>query len=100
MADKDVIKSSMNVFFDPKDPFYKEHFPSHAVVPGSFILEAFITTIHQSEIKRPVKKLKKIQFKTFASPGHYEITTTLIKETIFCELKKEETLFAKAVFTL
>jgi 3-hydroxyacyl-[acyl-carrier-protein] dehydratase len=57
--------------FDPQDPIYADHFPGRPVVPGSLILEAFLTAA------RPVMKgpggctLENFRFRRFLTPGRY-----------------------------
>lgn len=88
----------INVFFDPADPFYNDHFPSHPVVPGSFILQAFLNAIKDINGIKTCGTVKKIQFKSFAAPGHYQILVQQQCQTLRCQLVKENKRYAEAVF--
>jgi 3-hydroxyacyl-[acyl-carrier-protein] dehydratase len=57
--------------FDPEDPIYADHFPGSPVVPGSLIIEAFVTAAG-TEIKRQGRCLiENFRFRRFVSPGRY-----------------------------
>ena len=64
-------------YFDPDDPIYTDHFPGRPVVPGSLIIEAFMTAV------RPVLKeqwstilVENFRFRHFISPGRYAFCVT------------------------
>ncbi|MCP4746682.1 MAG: hypothetical protein GY874_11175 [Desulfobacteraceae bacterium] len=84
------------LYFDPDDPIYAEHFPGHAVVPGSLIIQGFITAagdmLGDSRLKwEPVN----FGFRQFACPGHYDFR---IEERepgcLECFLLRGETMIA------
>jgi 3-hydroxyacyl-[acyl-carrier-protein] dehydratase len=59
-------------FFDPGDFIYTDHFPGNPVVPGSLIIEAFMSVV------RPVVEgawetlsVENFRFRHFISPGRY-----------------------------
>jgi 3-hydroxyacyl-[acyl-carrier-protein] dehydratase len=59
-------------FFDPDDAIYADHFPGKPIVPGSLIIEAFMTVV------RPVLEgrwkrfsVENFRFRRFISPGLY-----------------------------
>ena len=73
--------------FDPKDPIYAEHFPGHAVVPGSLIIQAFLKTVKQMGFT--VTSLARFRFKSFISPGPYPFELEITPGTIRCCLRHE-----------
>jgi 3-hydroxyacyl-[acyl-carrier-protein] dehydratase len=60
------------IFFDPQDSIYPDHFPGHPVVPGSLIIEAFIRVV--GPILKDNQKswvVENFRFRHFISPGRY-----------------------------
>lgn len=60
------------IFFDPQDGIYADHFPGHPVVPGSLIIEAFIRVVGPA-LKECGKRwsVENFRFRHFISPGRY-----------------------------
>ena len=58
-------------FFDPDDPIYQDHFPGHAVVPGSLIVHAFIEALGTLEHDPGRWSVSDFRFKRFIPPGRY-----------------------------
>lgn len=57
-------------FFDPDDPIYKDHFPGNPVVPGSLIVQAFLTACRKDFELQPCT-VEDFRFRKFISPGEY-----------------------------
>ena len=64
-------------FFDPDDAIYEDHFPGKPIVPGSLIIEAFLSVV------RPVVEdhwkgfsVENFRFRRFISPGPYAFRVT------------------------
>lgn len=74
--------------FDPADPIYNEHFPGRPVVPGTLIMEAFMTAVEQTGFK--VTRLNRFRFKTFVTPGSYPYELLIGPDAIRCRLRHKE----------
>ena len=57
-------------FFDPADPIYRDHFPGRPVVPGSLIVNAFMTALDGVH-GQSAWELRRFRFKRFVAPGRY-----------------------------
>jgi 3-hydroxyacyl-[acyl-carrier-protein] dehydratase len=57
--------------FDPEDPIYADHFPGNPVVPGSLIIEAFMTAAGPAMAKWRRCLVENFRFKRFIAPGRY-----------------------------
>jgi 3-hydroxyacyl-[acyl-carrier-protein] dehydratase len=64
-------------YFDPDDPIYADHFPGRPVVPGSLIVEAFMTAVRPF-LKEPwcIILVENFRFRHFISPGRYAFCVT------------------------
>ena len=58
-------------FFDPDDPIYADHFPGSPVVPGSLIIQAFVTAVRSCVAAQGACSIENFRFKRFISPGKY-----------------------------
>ncbi len=94
-AQKDIRQG--HFYFDPEDPIYKDHFPGHAVVPGSLIVSAFLKAAREQH-RQAMTIAKNFRFRRFVSPGHYayqiERIVTEEKERLVCTLYENETRVA------
>jgi 3-hydroxyacyl-[acyl-carrier-protein] dehydratase len=64
-------------FFDPCDVIYSDHFPGNPVVPGSLIIEAFITVVRPVlEERWETFSVENFRFRHFISPGIYAFRVT------------------------
>lgn len=68
-------------FFDPADPIYADHFPGNAVVPGSLIVQAFVSAAENVQGAAGQVMLENFRFKRFVSPGNYAYRMVLSAET-------------------
>jgi 3-hydroxyacyl-[acyl-carrier-protein] dehydratase len=60
------------IFFDPQDAIYPDHFPGHPVVPGSLIIEAFMRVVEPVLADGgKIWSLENFRFRHFISPGRY-----------------------------
>jgi 3-hydroxyacyl-[acyl-carrier-protein] dehydratase len=75
-------------FFDPDDKIYEVHFPSNPVVPGSVIVQAFMTAGNQAGFFIP-RILENFRFKKFVSPGTYEFIIEASSDVMECRLFHE-----------
>lgn len=65
-------------FFDPADPIYTDHFPGSAVVPGSLIVQAFMTAAVQIQGAEELAMVENFRFKRFVSPGTFAFRIALV----------------------
>jgi len=71
-------------FFDGTDPLYEGHFPGNPVVPGSLVVEAFVTMLQEAG-HTPVEA-KNFRFRTFIAPGIYSYKVRFDKGRASCKL--------------
>ena len=57
--------------FDPEDPIYADHFPGNPVVPGSLIIDAFLTAARPAMERLGQCFIENFRFRQFISPGRY-----------------------------
>lgn len=57
--------------FDPQDPIYQDHFPGNPVVPGSLIIEAFMTVARPALQGPGGCSIENFRFRQFIRPGRY-----------------------------
>jgi 3-hydroxyacyl-[acyl-carrier-protein] dehydratase len=64
-------------YFDPDDLIYADHFPGHPVVPGSLIIDAFMTAAG-SVLKERWRTIsvENFRFRHFIAPGRYTFCVT------------------------
>jgi 3-hydroxyacyl-[acyl-carrier-protein] dehydratase len=79
-----------DVFFDPEDPIYRDHFPGKPVVPGSMIIHAFFEAIKTAGFKPDYLSVKNFKFKHFLKPGNYRYRLEFGKTKIICRLFGEQ----------
>jgi 3-hydroxyacyl-[acyl-carrier-protein] dehydratase len=58
-------------YFDPEDPIYADHFPGRPVVPGSLIIDAFVTAARPAKARLEECLIENFRFRQFISPGRY-----------------------------
>ncbi len=58
-------------YFDPQDPIYQDHFPGHAVVPGTLIIHAFMEAVKSQAGEPRTCSIRDFRFKRFVAPGRY-----------------------------
>lgn len=68
---QDMQTSEGHFFFDPADPIYRDHFPGRPVVPGSLIVQAFMTVIDRLRCADALETVERFRFKRFIAPGTY-----------------------------
>ncbi|MGD9209625.1 MAG: hypothetical protein PVI90_02565 [Desulfobacteraceae bacterium] len=74
--------------FDPKDSIYNDHFPGHAVVPGSLVIWAFLNTVGQKGFF--ASSIDRFRFKSFISPGTYPFELEVSPSIIRCYLRHQQ----------
>lgn len=57
--------------FDPQDPIYQDHFPGSPVVPGSLIIDAFMTVARPALQGQGGCSVENFRFRQFIRPGRY-----------------------------
>lgn len=57
--------------FDPGDPIFADHFPGYPVVPGSLIINAFVTAAKSLIKTGSIYRIENFRFKRFITPGCY-----------------------------
>lgn len=60
--------------FDPEDPIYTDHFPGNPVVPGSLIIDAFVTAARAAMKGQGQCLVENFRFKHFICPDRYVFT--------------------------
>jgi len=58
-------------YFDPEDPIYTDHFPGRPVVPGSLIIDAFLTAAQSARERLEQCLIENFRFRQFICPGRY-----------------------------
>lgn len=86
-------------YFDPDDGIYKDHFPGNPVVPGSLIINAFITAIGWEKINGQIK-FEQFRFKKFVVPGEYKYSLKTEDNTIKCRLYDSKTEYTTGIINL
>lgn len=85
-------------FFDPEDRIYKDHFPGHAVVPGSLVVHAFATAAQNAGLLPATGDgmfhVEDFRFRRFISPGRYAYTIEPGKNRLTCRLLEKERVLA------
>ncbi len=85
-------------FFDPEDRIYIEHFPGHAVVPGSLIVHAFATAAKNAGLLTSGDfHVEGFRFRKFISPGRYAYTISPQEKRLACRLVEKENVLASGV---
>ncbi len=57
--------------FEPEDPVYEDHFPGNPVVPGTLIIDAFVTAARSVMEGQGGCSIDNFRFRHFISPGRY-----------------------------
>ncbi len=74
-------------YFDPEDLIYREHFPGHAVVPGSLIAGAFLEEAGKAdETASCCGLIENFRFLEFVAPGAYPFSMEKAEGGIRCRL--------------
>ena len=73
--------------FDVDDPIYTDHFPGYPVVPGSMIIDAFVTVVESIVKNQRAAGVENFRFKRFISPGCYAYRVIMeAEEKLNCAL--------------
>jgi len=81
------INISGNFDFCPDDPIYQEHFPGMPVVPGSYIIGAFIRRARNEG--EEITAFREFSFRAFLPPGSYRYSMNTTEKGLFCVLYRE-----------
>ena len=61
------------IFFDPEDSIYADHFPGNPVVPGSLIIAAFLRVVGlAAKAEGKSWSVENFRFRRFIPPGQYD----------------------------
>ncbi len=82
------------IFFDPADKIYTDHFPSNPIVPGSLIVNAFMTAAQNAGLVETLCYVEDFRFKQFVSPGEYPYRIEQMKDGLRCKLYNGNKLVA------
>jgi len=93
---EELKEIEIELFFNPADKIYKEHFKGAPVVPGSLIIESFYKLI-KSELKISPQKVVKMQFPHFTTPKKAIAQLKQKNGKIFCQLKQDNLIKAKGI---
>ena len=83
-------------FFDPDDKIYQDHFPGNPIVPGSLIIHAFMKACNIEDYVN--FQIHSFGFKKFVSPGEYEYKVEKKENKYFCNLLKQNEIYATGIF--
>lgn len=70
------------IFFDPEDRIYGDHFPGNPVVPGTLIANAFMEAARDIGFHRGTFEMENFRFRNFISPGEYPCTISISGEKL------------------
>jgi 3-hydroxyacyl-[acyl-carrier-protein] dehydratase len=76
-------------YFNPQDGIYADHFPSHPVVPGSLIIQAFL------DLAGSVRQIEEFRFRSFLVPGRYRYRLTRRDNGWDCLLLENEQIMVR-----
>jgi 3-hydroxyacyl-[acyl-carrier-protein] dehydratase len=79
-----LIRGSLR--FDTADGIYQDHFPGRPVVPGTLILQGFLTALADHGPQNRKLTVEKFQFKRFLAPGSYPYCIRLTRGEAMCAL--------------
>jgi 3-hydroxyacyl-[acyl-carrier-protein] dehydratase len=74
------------VHFDTADGIYRDHFPGRPVVPGTLILQGFLTALAGHGPRDETLSVIKLQFKRFLAPGRYAYRIRLTRGEARCAI--------------
>ena len=75
-------------YFDPADRIYQDHFPGNPVVPGSVIVNAFLTAGRDAGFIKETCTITNFRFKGFVSPGEHGFSLLMAGDQMKCRLHK------------
>jgi len=88
-------KISGKFYFDPNMEIFNTHFPGHPVVPGSMIVDKFISHLRDIKAKSFKKvEIRNFKFLKFISPGEYSFIIEQKRDLYKCMLFESEFLVA------
>ncbi|GAB6887761.1 hypothetical protein JCM13304A_12590 [Desulfothermus okinawensis JCM 13304] len=93
-------KISGAFYFDSKMDIFKTHFPGHPVVPGSIIVDKFISQIVGRGCEPVGLKIQGFKFLKFIPPGVYHFCIEPLNNGYYCQLFDDEMLVAKGEILL
>lgn len=85
--------------FAPEDACFQGHFPGQPVVPGSLIMALSLEAIHKDFAQDKSLTIKRFSFRSFATPGCYELHILLQSAIFFCRFCREQQIFAQGQIT-
>ncbi len=92
-ANKDMAYGTF--FFDPDERIYADHFPGHAIVPGSLILQAFLQAAGELYPDFCCNRVDNFGFRKFMQPGKYPFTMEMRAERLVCRLLNDGKIMAE-----
>ncbi len=90
------ISMTGSFFFNSSDRIYAVHFPGNPAVPGSVIIQAFLTAARKSGLFNGCA-LERFRFREFVSPGEYRFSLCGTAEKAECRLYRNQTLMATGI---
>lgn len=78
--------------FDPEDRIYREHFPGNPIVPGSVIIDSFLSVLKKAGRLSNGITIERLRFRTFVSPGECAYRIRFSGDGIACELFQDDQL--------
>lgn len=78
--------------FDPDDRIYQEHFPGNPIVPGSVIIDSFLSVLKQAGRVSGGVVIERLRFRSFVFPGECTYRLRFGSDGIACELFQDDQL--------
>ena len=86
-------------YFDPADRIYQDHFPGNPLVPGSVIVNAFLTAGREAGFIKEKCIIKNFRFKSFVTPGEHGFSMQIMSDQMKCRLHQETACASKTLVT-
>lgn len=78
--------------FDPDDRIYQEHFPGNPIVPGSVIIDSFLSVLKKAGRVSDGVAIERLRFRSFVFPGECTYRIRIGSDGIVCELFQDDQL--------
>lgn len=86
--------------FDHNDKIYNDHFPGNPIVPGSIIVNSFITILKKHKLINGNYVISNFKFISFIKPGEYDFSIEYNDNIYKCKLKKNKNIMVKGAIKI